>query len=86
MARPSSTGDIRLSAHARVRLHEYNLTVADILYVLSDPDVEYANSSGREGSNWIRTLGDGRRIRVVGKMETISIVFVFTVVYENRGP
>jgi Domain of unknown function (DUF4258) len=65
----------RFSAHARQRMIERNIEVADVAAVLDDPSVTFTDRKGNPC--YIREI-DGRRIKVV--VDAVDTEFVITAI------
>jgi hypothetical protein len=66
---------LRLSAHARQRMKERDIDLADVTAVIDHPDVTFADRKGNPC--YIREV-DGRRVRVV--VDAVDTDFVITAI------
>jgi hypothetical protein len=66
---------LRFSAHARQRMKERDIDVADVTAVIDHPDVTFTD---RKGNPCYTREVDGRRIRVV--VDAVDTDFVITAI------
>ena len=79
---PSELGHLEFSHHAEERMQEYGLSKEDVLFVMSDPDTRRPSQHGKE--NLVRTLPDGRRVRVPAVPLPNTHWRIITVIIENK--
>jgi hypothetical protein len=85
----NSPTDILLTAHGWERMNELGLNRDDLFLILTHPEKDRPNAPDalgrtREGRCYTRTMQDGRRFRIAGKVRSDGRIKVFTIVFENE--